>query len=99
MQLFCKYVLTQMQLDDTITIVALNTTFQQGEKMTNTNLHKEVIKESGVTITWLADKMGCSRPRIYKILDGGDATASEIQSLSKALRLTDSIRNKIFFAD
>ena len=66
--------------------------------MTNTDLLKEIIKDSGVTITWLADKMGCSRPRIYKILDGGDVTASEIQSISKALKLTDSTRNKIFFA-
>ena len=98
MQLFCKWVLTQMQLDDNITIVALNTTFQKGDKMTNTDLLKEIIKDSGVTITWLADKMGCSRPRIYKILDGGDVTASEIQSISKALKLTDSTRNKIFFA-
>ena len=66
--------------------------------MTNTKLLKEVIEESGVTITWLAHKIGCSRPRICKILDGGDATASEIQSISKALKLSDSTRNKIFFA-
>ena len=66
--------------------------------MTNTDLLKDVINESGVTITWLANKMGCSRPRIYKILDGGEVTASEIQSMSKALKLTDSTRNKIFFA-
>ena len=66
--------------------------------MTNTDLLKDVINESGVTITWLANKMGCSRPRVYKILEGADVTASEIQSMSKALKLTDSIRNKIFFA-
>lgn len=66
--------------------------------MTNTELLKQVIEESGVTITWLANKVGCSRPRIYKILDGGETTASEIQSISNALKLTDSTRNKIFFA-
>lgn len=66
--------------------------------MTDTKLLKDVIKKSGVTITWLAHKMGCTRPRIYKILNGGDATASEIQAISKALKLTDSTRNKIFFA-
>ena len=65
--------------------------------MTDTVLLKEIIKDSGVTITWLADKVGCSRPRIYKILEGGDATASEIVAISKALRLTDGTRNKIFF--
>lgn len=66
--------------------------------MTDTKLLKEIIEDSGVTITWLARQIGCSRPRLYKILDGGDATASEIQSISKALRMTDSTRNKIFFA-
>lgn len=66
--------------------------------MTDTKLLKEIIDDSGVTITWLARQIGCSRPRLYKILDGGDATASEIQSISKALRMTDSTRNKIFFA-
>ena len=66
--------------------------------MTDTKLLKEIIDDNGVTITWLARKMGCSRPRVYKILDGGEVTASEIQSISTALRLTDSTRNKIFFA-
>ncbi len=66
--------------------------------MTDTKLLKELIDNSGVTITWLANKVGCSRPRIYKIIEGGDATASEIQAISEALRLTDSTRNKIFFA-
>ena len=32
--------------------------------MTDTTLLKEIIKDSGVTITWLAEKVGCSRPRI-----------------------------------
>lgn len=66
--------------------------------MTDTKLLKEIIENSGVTITWLAGKMGCSRPRVYKILEGGDPTASEIQIISKVLNITDSTRNKIFFA-
>ena len=67
-------------------------------KVTDTKLLKEIIDDSGVTITWLAKKIGCSRPRVYNILNGYDVTATEIQAISKALRLTDSTRNKIFFA-
>ena len=88
-----------MQRNSIIKVVALDTTKYRKEIiMTNTKLLKEVIEDSGVTISWLARKIGCSRPRIYKILDGGDATASEIQSISKAIKLSDSTRNKIFFA-
>lgn len=67
-------------------------------KVTDTKLLKEIIDDSGVTITWLAKKIGCSRPRVYNILNGYDVTATEIQAISKALRLTDATRNKIFFA-
>ena len=66
--------------------------------MTNTTLLKEAINESGVTKRWLADKIGCSRPRLYRILEGNDVTASEIQAICDALKLTSSKRDKIFFA-
>jgi len=66
--------------------------------MTNTTLLNEIIESNGVTKLWLSNKIGCSRPRLYKILNGGEVTASEIQAISDALRLTQSTRDKIFFA-
>lgn len=66
--------------------------------MTDTSLLKEVVDNSGVTKRWLADKIGCSRPRLYRILDGNEVTASEIQAICDALKLSTSMRDKIFFA-
>lgn len=58
----------------------------------------EAIKESGVTITFLANRMGCSRNRIYAILDGSECTASEISGLTKLLHLTKAKRDQIFLS-
>lgn len=66
--------------------------------MTDTTLLNELVNNSGVTKIWLANKIGCSRQRLYKILDGSEVTASEIQSISEALRFTSATRDKVFFA-
>lgn len=66
--------------------------------MTNTVLLKEVIEDSGMTKTFIADKMGVSRPRLYKILDGDECTVTEMLSLSAILRITNKQRSDIFFA-
>ena len=67
--------------------------------MIDTRLLNEIVESSGVTKIWLANKIGCSRPHLYKILDGtSNVTLSEIESISEALRLTPGTRNKIFFA-
>lgn len=66
--------------------------------MTNTVLLNEVIKDSGMTKTFIADKMGVSRPRLYKILDGDECTVTEMLSLSTILRITNKQRSDIFFA-
>lgn len=66
--------------------------------MINTQLLKETIESKGVTKKWLASKIGCSRPRLYKIIEGKDASLSEIEKISEALGLSLTMRNKIFFA-
>ena len=61
-------------------------------------LRKE-IKNSGVSIVFLADRMQCSRNRIYAIIDGADCTATEIAMLSELLHLTKSRRDYIFLSE
>lgn len=66
--------------------------------MIDSQLLKQTIEEKGITKKWLATKIGCSRQRLYKIVDGKDASISEVEKLSNALSLSPSLRNKIFFA-
>ena len=66
--------------------------------MTDGKMLKEVIRDSGVSITFLADKMECSRNRIYAIINGSDCTASEIAGLSKLLHMTREQRDEIFLS-
>ena len=68
--------------------------------MTDTKLLKELFKESGVTLTFLAKKLNCSRNRVYAIMDGegGEVTASEIVCLSECLHLTEEQRNAVFLS-
>lgn len=66
--------------------------------MTDAKLLLEIINESGMTKVSIAKKVGISRERLYTILEGSECRASEIEGLSKALRLTNATRDKIFFA-
>lgn len=66
--------------------------------MTDRNALDTAIKDSGVTITFIAEKMGCSRNRVYAIIKGADCTASEIVLISSILHLTKEQRDSIFFA-
>ena len=56
--------------------------------MTDGKALEEVIDESGITISHIAFKMGCSRNRIYSILKGSEFVASEIVALSEILHLS-----------
>ena len=56
----------------------------------------KAIKESGISITFIANKMDCSRNRIYAILNGADCTASEILAFAEILHLSVKDRNNIF---
>lgn len=66
--------------------------------MTNTELLKEIMEESGIPKTFIAKKMGCSRPRLYTILSGGECTVTEMQRLSDILKLSNKQKNDIFLS-
>lgn len=59
---------------------------------------RNVIDESGISITFIAEKIGCSRNRIYAILEGSDCTATEITVLASLLHLTKTQRDNIFLS-
>jgi len=46
---------------------------------------RQEIKAAGVSIVFLAEKVGCSRNRIYSIIDGADCTANEITAISHGM--------------
>ena len=60
---------------------------------------KKDIDNSGVSIVFLAEKMGCSRNRVYSIIAGSDCTASEIAMLSKLLHMSNERRDYIFLSE
>lgn len=64
--------------------------------MTNGELLQQTIEQSGISITFIANRMGRSRNRVYAIIDGADCTASEIVLLSEILHLTKEQRDAIF---
>lgn len=65
--------------------------------MTDGKKLDEVIKNSGISITFIAEKLGCSRNRVYAILANGECTASEIVGLTAILHLSRDERDDIFF--
>lgn len=67
--------------------------------MTNGKELERTVRESGITITHIADKMGCSRNRVYSILGGSECMASEIVALSEILHLTKEQRDGIFLPE
>lgn len=64
--------------------------------MTDAEMLKAVVEDSGITIVHIANKMDCSRNRVYAILGGAECTASEIIQLSEILHLTKAQRDAIF---
>ena len=64
--------------------------------MTRGDELKKAIENAGVSIVFLADRMHCSRNRIYAIINGADCTATEIAALSELLHLSKSQRDYIF---
>ena len=66
--------------------------------MTNKALLKETINNSGITITHIAESLGCSRNRVYAIMDGSECSASEIIKLTELLHLTKPQRDAIFLS-
>ena len=67
--------------------------------MTDIKLLKETIKNSGISMAFIAKKTGITRETLYNRLDGrGEFKASEIYKLSQVLHLTSEERDEIFFA-
>lgn len=65
--------------------------------MEELKLLRDLIKESEFTVTSLASEIGIARETLHKKLNGEtEFTAREIVVISKALRLTKVIRDKIF---
>lgn len=64
--------------------------------MTNVALLKEAVNESGMTKKFIANKMGCCRARLYKILEGDECKVSEMMKLSEILRLSAKQQEDIF---
>lgn len=60
---------------------------------------KYAMDDSGMTVTAIATKSGILRATLYNRINGvGEFTASEIDSLTRVLRLTRAERDNIFFA-
>lgn len=67
--------------------------------MTNTTALGNKINESGITLTHISKSMKISRESLYNKMQGkSEFKASEIQSLSVILGLTEKERSRIFFA-
>lgn len=60
-----------------------------------------ILRDSGISITHLADKLGCTRNRVYNILngEGSEVKVSEMRIICEVLHLSDEDKNDIFFAD
>ena len=70
-----------------------------GGNMTDTLCLREELERSGISITFIAKKMGISREGLYnKLNNQTEFKASEIVALSEILNLSTDKRDKIFFA-
>ncbi len=67
--------------------------------MVDTNRLRNVIKDSGMSMTAVAIKSGIVRATLYNRLNGiGEFTASEIAGLTHTLNLTRAERDEIFLS-
>ena len=64
--------------------------------MANVDLLKEKIKDSGMTVSAIADKSGILRETLYNRMSSGYFYASEIVALTGVLHLTRKERDDIF---
>ena len=69
--------------------------------MTNTALLEKLIKESGLKLSFIAEKLGISRQGLYKKIKGlADFTGPEIKIMCDLLKLDTWAKIKpVFFAD
>lgn len=65
--------------------------------MTNAEMLRKKMEESGVSYTFLADKLGISRQGLYNKIDNkSEFKASEISIATEVLHLTRKERDEIF---
>ena len=70
-----------------------------GEKMTNVLALRDELNRSGISVSFIARKMGLSREGLYnKLNNQTEFKASEIVALSEILNLPRDKRDEIFFA-
>lgn len=66
--------------------------------MTDSELLKKKISESGLPVSFIAKKLGISREGLYKKINGTtEFKASEILAITDLLRLDSDSREDIFF--
>ena len=66
----------------------------------NLEMLNEKIDEIGIPVTTIADKIGISRQSLYLKMNGErEFKTSEVTKLCDILRLTDTEKSRIFFAD
>lgn len=80
-------------------VVELNATLKGGRVVTDFQLLRDKISDSGMTMVAISQKSGILRETLYNRLNGkGEFNASEMVALSRVLNLSNSERDAIFFA-
>lgn len=73
---------------------------RKGRNLMNLSYLNSKIDEIQIPITVIAEKMGISRQSLYLKMDGQrEFKASEIEKICDILRLNETERSLIFFAD
>lgn len=67
--------------------------------MTDITALKKGIENSGMSVTYVAEKSGILRETLYNRMKTGDFKASEITALSKVLGFSRAERDRIFFKE
>ena len=66
--------------------------------MTNVELLRQKLAESGYKLQFIAEQIGLTRQVLHnRLAKGSDFTASEIMTLSKLLKLSAAEQKAIFF--
>lgn len=66
--------------------------------MTNVELLRQKLAESGYKLQFIAEQIGLTRQALHnRLAKGSDFTASEIMTLSKLLKLSAAEQKAMFF--
>lgn len=93
----CKMLLTQIHGSAIVNIV--HEKGGENKAMVEIRKLKKAISDRGMSITFLAKKLGLTRETMYNRFSSGDFKASEIAAITEALNLNRDERDAIFFAD